>query len=71
MHTALYKAVKRGDAIAVKQLLSAGCDPNETRRGLDTLLSVAAGTRHTPILRLLLDAGATPRDWQLVYDYFL
>ena len=63
MHTALYKTVKRGDAIAVRQLLSAGCDPNETRGGLDTLLSVAAARGNTPILRLLLDAGATPT-WQ-------
>lgn len=59
-HTALYKAVKHGDAINVRRLLSVGSDPNETWGGLDTPLSVAAARGNTPILRLLLDAGAKP-----------
>jgi hypothetical protein len=63
-HTALYKAAKRGDVIAVRQLLSGGCDPNATLRG-DRPLIAAAARGNTPILRLLLDAGAEPDWWAL------
>jgi ankyrin repeat protein len=59
-HAELYKAVKHGDAINVRRLLSVGCDPNASWGGLDTPLSVAAARGYTPILRLLLDAGAKP-----------
>ena len=52
-HSPLYKAVKHGDTIHVRRLLSEGSDPNE-------ILWVAADRGHTPILRLLLEAGATP-----------
>jgi ankyrin repeat protein len=57
----LYKAVKRGDVIDVRRLLSVGSDPNETFAGRSPL-SFAAARGNTSILRLLLDAGATP-DW--------
>ena len=60
-HTALYKAAKRGDAIAVRQLLSGGLNPN-ARLSRDSPLVAAAARGNTPILRLLLDAGAKP-DW--------
>jgi hypothetical protein len=65
-HTALYKAVRRGDAMAVRRLLSDGCDPNETSRGDHRPLYPAAARGNTPILRLLLDAGAKP-DWYAVH----
>jgi hypothetical protein len=61
-HTALHKAVKHGDAISVRRLLSSGCDPNERWGGAETStpLSFAAARGDTPILQMLLDAGATP-----------
>src|SRR5437763_15251896 len=61
--TELYKAVKRGDLINVRRLLSSGSDPNESWGGVDTPLSIAAARGNTPILRLLLDAGAEPSYW--------
>src|SRR4051812_4131795 len=60
-HTALYKAVKRGDAIEVRRLLSSGSDPNEALAG-DSPLLAAANRGNTPVIRLLLDAGARA-DW--------
>jgi ankyrin repeat protein len=60
-HTALYKAAKRGDVIAVRRLLSDGSDPNGAPTN-DTPLVAAAARGNTPIIRLLLDAGAKP-DW--------
>ena len=60
-HTALYKAAKRGDVIAVRRLLSDGSDPS----GVSTVgspLVAAAARGNAPIIRLLLDAGAKP-DW--------
>jgi ankyrin repeat protein len=63
-HTALYKAAKRGDAIAVRQLLSGGSDPNATL-SRDSPLFAAAARGNMPILRLLLDAGAKPDWWAL------
>ena len=62
--TALYRAAKRGDAIAVRQLLSSGSDPNATL-SRDSPLSAAAARGYTPILRLLLDAAAKPDWWEL------
>jgi ankyrin repeat protein len=59
-HTALYKAVKHGEVISVRRLLSVGVDPNELSGGFDTPLSVAAARGNRPMLRLLLDAGAKP-----------
>lgn len=58
--TPLYKAVRHGDTIQVRRLLSEGADPNETWGGIATILSVAATLGHTPIIRLLLEAGAEP-----------
>jgi hypothetical protein len=63
-HTALYKAAKRGDVIAVRRLLSGGSDPNEPSSG-DSPLAAAAARGNTPILRLLLDAGAKADWWAL------
>jgi ankyrin repeat protein len=60
-NTALYKAAKRGDVIAVRQLLSAGSDPNEAPNRNRPLVAAAA-RGNTLIIRLLLDAGAKP-DW--------
>jgi ankyrin repeat protein len=59
-HTPLYKALRHGDTIQVRRLLSEGADPNETSGGIDTILSVAATLGHTPIIRLLIEAGAEP-----------
>lgn len=57
-HTALYKAVKHGDVITVRRLLVGGSDPNESYGEFYSLLSVAAARGNTPVVRLLLDAGA-------------
>jgi Ankyrin repeats (3 copies) len=62
-HTPLYKAVRHGDTIQVRRLLSEGSDPNETWGRTCTILSVAAARGHTPILRLLLEAGAKPTSY--------
>jgi len=62
-HTPLYKAVRHGDTIQVRRLLSEGADPNEAWGGIDTILSVAATLGHTPIIRLLLEAGAKPTSY--------
>jgi hypothetical protein len=62
-HTPLYKAVKHGDTIQVRRLLSEGADPNESWGRFGTILSVAAALGHTPILRLLLEAGAKPTSY--------
>jgi len=59
-HTALYKAVKHGDVINVRRLLSAGSDPNESYGEFYNPLAVAAARGNTPVLQLLLDAGAKP-----------
>ena len=62
-HTPLYKAVRHGDTIQVRRLLSEDCDPNETWGGIDTILSVAAARGNTTVLRLLLEAGAKPTSY--------
>jgi ankyrin repeat protein len=54
--TDLYKAVKRGDLITIRHLLSAGVDPNGAP-GLGTPLSAAAARGNTSVITLLLDAG--------------
>lgn len=64
-NSALFKAVKRGDAIQVRQLLSEGCDPREAWGGPGTLLSVAAVRGNTPIMQLLLDAGLRPSSYDV------
>lgn len=56
----LYKAVKHGDVINVRRLLSVGCDPNETYGGAYSIVSIAAARGNTHIIQLLLDAGAKP-----------
>jgi ankyrin repeat protein len=63
--SALYKAVKRGDAIEVRRLISDGRDPQETWGGPGTLLSVAAVRGNTPIMQLLLDAGVKPSSYDV------
>ena len=63
-HTLLYKAVKRGDILKVRQLLASGADPNEPSLE-QTPLSVAAGLGNRPIVRMLLDAGAKPGHWEV------
>jgi ankyrin repeat protein len=62
-HTLLYKAVKHGNTIEVRRLLSEGADPNEPSGLFGTILSDAAARGHTPILRLLLEAGAKPTSY--------
>ena len=42
----LYKAVRHGDTIRVRRLLSEGADPNEAWGGVHTILSVAAILGH-------------------------
>ena len=61
--TPLYKAVRHGDTIQVRRLLSDGADPNEPSARFGTILSEAAARGHTPILRLLLEAGAKPTSY--------
>lgn len=61
--TSLYKAVRHGDTIQVRRLLSDGADPNEPTGRFGTVLSEAAALGHTPILRLLLEAGAKPTSY--------
>jgi hypothetical protein len=58
-HSALYRAVKHGNVINVRRLLAAGCDANETF-GAYTILALAAARGNTPIIQLLLNAGAEP-----------
>jgi ankyrin repeat protein len=58
--TTLVKAVKRGDLIEVRRLLASGADPNEGSPGWYTPLYVAAARGNTPILAVLLSAGAKP-----------
>jgi ankyrin repeat protein len=44
-------------------LLSDGADPNQPSGRFGTILSEAAARGHTPILRLLLEAGAKPTSY--------
>jgi ankyrin repeat protein len=57
--TPLFRAAKRGDVIEVRRLLAAGADPNG-EPGFSTALNVAAARGNTPIVALLLEAGAKP-----------
>jgi ankyrin repeat protein len=68
-HTALYKAAKRGDLIEVRRLLSEGSDPNGASVGESPLVA-AAGRGHTPIVTLLIAAGAKPDRFALVMAAF-
>jgi ankyrin repeat protein len=56
----LNKAVRHGDTMQVRRLLSDGADPNEPSARFGRIRSEAAARGHTPILRLLLEAGAKP-----------
>ena len=58
----LTRAVKRGDAIEVRQLLAEGVDANE---GSPSPLWLAAARGDTPIVALLLEAGVNP-DWYVL-----
>ena len=64
MTTSLFKAAKHGDVIEVRRLLEAGADPNEGS-GFYTPLAVAAARGNTPLVSLLLEAGANA-DWHAV-----
>lgn len=56
-NTTLFRAVKRGDLAAARDLLTTGADPNES--GSDRpLLNVAAERGDVPMLQLLLERGA-------------
>jgi TonB family protein len=57
----LMGAVTDGDTQAVRALLAAGSDVNETASGGQSVLILAVLFRRTQILRLLLDAGADPK----------
>jgi TonB family protein len=57
----LMGAVTDGDTEAVRALLAAGSDVNKTASGGRTPLILAILFRRTQILRLLLDAGADPK----------
>jgi TonB family protein len=57
----LMGAVTDGDTEAVRALLAAGSDINKTASGGRTPLILAILFRRTQILRLLLDAGADPK----------
>lgn len=53
-------AVMRGDAAAVRVLLTYGADVNKTDKDGDTPLSEAASNNHAEIVKILLAHGATP-----------
>jgi Ankyrin repeats (many copies) len=59
-HPALVRAAKRGDVIAVRRLLAAGADANATSGGYSTALNAAVARGNTPVVALLLEAGAKP-----------
>jgi hypothetical protein len=58
-----YRALKQGDPVVVRRLLSSGCDPNERWSEFGNPLIVAAARGNTPVLRLLLEAGARPTSY--------
>ena len=66
MSSPLVNAVKHGDIIRVRQLLAAGADPNEGARGISMPLCVAAQRGNTPMVALLLEAGAKAT-WHAVH----
>jgi uncharacterized protein len=57
---ALGQAARKGDAVAVKQLLDAGVDVNTRFRYDRTALSFAADRGHVDVVKVLLDRGADP-----------
>jgi hypothetical protein len=57
----LMGAVTDGDTEAARALLAAGSDVNGTASGGQSLLILAILFRRTQILKLLLDAGANPK----------
>src|SRR5262245_16460448 len=63
--TALIKAVKRGDLLEVKHLLAEGADPNGESCRLFRPLAFAAMRGSTPIVRVLLAAGANPTEYEV------
>ena len=56
----LIRAIKRGDIAEVERLIHAGANLNCTDTQQWTPLFHAASTGRTDIMRLLLDAGASP-----------
>lgn len=62
---ALIQAAREGDATAVQALLAAGADPDSRSETgwtplMAAVLAEADGDARTPVVRLLLDAGADP-----------
>lgn len=55
----IHEAVVRGDSIALKKLLSAGCDANALLDGM-TPLMLAAMENNADILKILITGGANP-----------
>ena len=62
----LHRLIKKGDVIAVRELLASGVDANLRNRCGWTPLMLAASEGHTPIVSLLLSEGA---DVQAVNDF--
>jgi len=63
MISPLFKAIKHGDVIDVRHLLTSGADPNEGMPGFWTPINFAAACGDTPIVTLLLEAGAKPTSY--------
>jgi len=66
MSSPLVKAVKRGDLVSARRLLKGGADANEGTRGVSLPLWEAAHRGHTPMVTLLLEAGARTT-WEVVH----
>ncbi len=61
LNTALFEAVQNNDVAAVRRLIKRGADPDTMNRSdCYTPLNVAIEERHLEIVRVLLEAGATP-----------
>ena len=63
--TQLFKAIRRGDPIEIRQLLAAGQDPNERPGPSPNVwspIAYAASRGNTPVVELLLQAGGKA-DW--------
>ena len=65
----LIHASAHGDFKEVKQLLETGVSPNETNEGGWAALMAAANNGHADVVKVLLEAGATPSGtaWRTVW----